>query len=330
VPRKSDAAEIALFFDELPGDLRLDARRAWWPQFVYRFDDVRSVASILQRGAVLSREQCDREGIEHHDAANQAIIEATPYAHRYVRLFFRPLTPTQFHMEGIKAAADLSATKEHCPVPVFLLFDSGGLLGEQGVQFSDGGIARRSRYRVGRSAEFLQTIPFESVYHDGPLPDDPSERSDIIFRRHAEVLIENEVDLRFLKHIRCRTGPERDTLLYLLGDAAPRYSALIRIAPPGAAIFYRQGMFVETVHMLRDRLYFRMANRGRRLYDADLLVSDSTTGEELARHTRREAQLNGTWDVPIPKPRDRVLVTFIVEGAVAFQGHVTQQAVFGA
>lgn len=328
--KKRDAAEIEEFVAQLPAELSLDPRRAWWPQFVYRFDDLRNTVSILHRGALLSREQCAREKLEHHDAANQAIIEATPYAHRYVRLFFRPLTPTQYRMEGIKAAAELTNTGEHCPVPVFLLFDAKALLGTQGVQVTDGGIARRGQYRVGNSAEFLRTIPFESVYHDGPLPEDAWERSDIIFRRHAEVLVENELGLEHLRHIRCRTGPERDTLLYLLGRDAPRYEHLVRIVPPGAALFYGRGMFVESIHMLHDQLYFRMPNRGARRYSVDLLVSDLETGEVLARRTRADAQLNGNWHIAINKRRDRVLVTFIVEGAIAFQGLVSQQSVFGA
>ena len=89
-------------------------------------------------------------------------------------------------------------------------------------------------------------------------------------------------------------------------------------------------MFVESIHMLHDQLYFRMPNRGIRTYSVDLVVSDPLTGEVLARRTRPDAQLNGNWHIAINKPRDRVLVTFIVESAVAFQGLVSQQAIFGA
>jgi hypothetical protein len=328
VAEKPDAAEIAEFVRELPSALRLGERRAWWTQRIFRFDDIRNVASILRRGALLSRERCDDRGILYHDAANRAIIDQTEYAHSYVRLYFRPLTPTQYRMEGIKARSELTATGEHCPVPVFLLFDAARLLSTEGVMFTDGSVARRGQFNIGDNVEFLRTIPFETVYHDGTIYGDANERSEVIFRRHAEVLIKDELSLDHLHRVICRTGPERDTLLHLLGDDAGRFEDKIRIAPPGIAMFYRRGMFVEGYRLIDGQLYFQMPSRAL-VYDADLRVFDPETGAEIARRVRSDAKISGKWHIAFDGTPKRVRVEFKIEGALAFAGIVSQQEVLG-
>ena len=59
------------------------------------------------------------------------------------------------------------------------------------------------------------------------MPDEMKE--ELKFRRHAEVLAEDELDLEGLREIVCRTGPERDTLLDLLGPEAERWDEMIPI-----------------------------------------------------------------------------------------------------
>ena len=323
---KRDAAAIAEFVHGLPKELHLGARRAWWTQRIFRFDDVRNVASILRRGAILSRERCDLAGVEYHDAANREIIDVTEYAHSYVRLYFRPLTPTQYRMEGIKARAEVTATREHCPVPVFLLFEATKLLSTEGILFSNGSVARRGRYEIGDSVEFLRSIPFAVVYHEGTISGGQAEKSEIVFRRHAEVLIRDELPLDALHRVVCRTGPERDTLLYLLGDDAGRFEDIIQIAPPGIALFYRRGMFVEGYRLINGRLYFQMPVRAHS-YATVLRVFDPNTGREIARRERPDARLSGFWHIALVGLPKRVGVELTIEGALAFAGVITQQEV---
>ena len=99
------------------------------------------------------------------------------------------------------------------PVPVYLLF-SVRLLEQVGIEFTRGRIEPGAD--VDGSYEFLTSIDFGEVYHDGPIPPD---RREIINARHAEVVKKHSLTLEYLRHIVCRSSAERDTLLYLLsGD----------------------------------------------------------------------------------------------------------------
>jgi len=328
MPRKGDADAIEELLSDLPAQLGLSSRKAPWPRFIYRFDDIRTVAHILRKGRLLSRTKCHEEGITFHDAANKEIIQQTQYLHGYVRLYFRPLTPTQYKMEGIRAKKQMTPTGEHCPVPVFLLFDSKQLLTEQGVSFTDGSPTRKGKYTVGDSAEFLAQLPFESIYHEGTIYGDRDEISEIIFRRHAEVLVPGELDLTHLRHIVCRTGPERDTLLFLLGDAASKWSDRIRIARAGDALFYTNGVYVEDIRLVGDKLNIKFPPRAYK-YDAELIVSNASTGKEIVRRQHAATSLSGWRVLDLPLRIDNAIVELTIEGVLAYKGSVSQDAVFG-
>ncbi len=100
----------------------------WWPRFVYHFTDVRNAAAILQNDCLYSRAEASRLGLMQVDNASAEIIGQTRPEHlEFVRLYFRPRTPTQYRNEGIRPGGrrELSA---HCPVPVYFCFDALGVL----------------------------------------------------------------------------------------------------------------------------------------------------------------------------------------------------------
>src|SRR5205085_1407880 len=121
--RKPDAGEIEAYLDDIPNRFNLDSRQKRWAPYIYRFEDITNVASILQRGMVLSRTRCDQEQIVRIDCANDQIIAATPEAHGYVRLYWRPRTPMQYRVQGIRTPPQLMWPEAHCPVLTFLVFD---------------------------------------------------------------------------------------------------------------------------------------------------------------------------------------------------------------
>jgi hypothetical protein len=109
----------------------------WLARFAYRFDDVTSAAEILNRGMVYSRKRAEELGCIVHDQASPQVIEGTPERHReFVRLYFRPKTPTQWHAEGIRPRPSITPMGAHCPVPVFLCFDFVETLAMDGTLFS--------------------------------------------------------------------------------------------------------------------------------------------------------------------------------------------------
>src|SRR5690348_3489356 len=71
-----------------------------WPKHLFRHEPLQNAVQVLKSGRLLSRHQA--EAVEHVDIAPPAIIHSRNNAHRFGRLYFRPRTPTQFHIEGIR------------------------------------------------------------------------------------------------------------------------------------------------------------------------------------------------------------------------------------
>ena len=198
-----------------------------WFQFLYHFTDVRNTASILKRGALLSRGELLRSGVEFVDGAHQGVIEKTPSNKQdFVRLYFRPQTPTLYLNEGIRPKKLRPSSGMHCPVPVFLLFDFAPILCQADCQFSSGNLAR-SETRLFGSANEFKKLPFHDIYHVGAFSE--AEKDRIINHRHAEVVVPRALPLESLKRVMCRSSAERDTLKKLLGADWKKWQDIIRV-----------------------------------------------------------------------------------------------------
>jgi hypothetical protein len=238
--RKKDAAAIERFIDGLGETFRGDPRKQKWTRRIYRFEEVKSAALVILSGEFLCREIRDQQGLADGivECAAMDILAQTPESHQYTRFYFRPHTPMLYSSEGIRRDEDLER-QAHYPVPVFFIMDSKKLLTRSDVQFSDGSLANfvpPYEPRIGHTVAFLESIPFADVYHDQSFS--PEDRNRIVFRRHAEVLGPGRLGLTELRDIVCRTGPERDTLLTLLGNSAVEWESRIRVEKPGERLFF--------------------------------------------------------------------------------------------
>lgn len=74
--------------------------QARWPSRLFRHEALENAVRILQSGQLQSRN--DAGEIIVRDVAPADIIAADVRAHAFARLYFRPKTPTQFHIEGIR------------------------------------------------------------------------------------------------------------------------------------------------------------------------------------------------------------------------------------
>jgi hypothetical protein len=322
---KPDADEIAAFMRELPRDLGLDPRRAIWTRYIYHYTDVQNAAKILLGGHLLSRHQCKKTGVTFHDAAHQEIIEQSKSAHRYVRLYFRPRTPTQYKMEGINTPEQIQQNGAHCPVPVFFLFDAPCLLGQAGVEFSNGSLARRSGYDIGHTADFLQAIPFDAVYHDSAFP--PEQKREIIFRRHAEVLVPDRLSFDCLKDVVCRSGPERATLLTLLGRAGAGWKDRIRLEQRDEGLFIRRGVSVNGVTFIGRKLTIQ-TNPVSGTYSCTIKLLRAGTSEIIHEESRSPVSFLRGITVDVPGDYERVAVELWIGDALALKGAISQQVLF--
>jgi hypothetical protein len=81
-------------------------------------------------------------------------------------------------------------------------------------QFSYGNLAARPV--VAGDAGFFESIPFETVYHDSPMPE--SVQANIKFHRQAEVVVPGELDLEALRFIWCRTSDADEPVAHTGGE----------------------------------------------------------------------------------------------------------------
>lgn len=82
---------------------------------------------------------------------------------KYVRLYFRPRTPTQNNNEGFRPEF-YRENNAHCPVPVYFLFSSKKLLSRKNVYFSKKGLANYGS-KVYSDFKRFKELPFELIYH---------------------------------------------------------------------------------------------------------------------------------------------------------------------
>jgi len=226
------------------------------PSFVYHFAHLENAAGILNQGEILSRSECIRLGLNPYDSASPSVIAKTPQSkQRFVRLYFRPRTPTQWHCEGIRPVAGIAGHNAHCPIPVFFLYDFVDLLSRDTTQFSDGNMASPG-VRYGDSVEFFDSIPFENVYHTGYVSAAP-DPSSVVFNRCAEVLVPDRLSTDALRAIVCRSHAERRTLLHKLApETRSRWSPRMKVA--GGGFFDRDWAFVEQVTGSPGKITFKL------------------------------------------------------------------------
>jgi hypothetical protein len=262
VDLKPDARRIQEFMTELAqADWVRRTERRVWPGFVYHFTDIVNGVEILKEGCLHSRAQLEAMGKSIVSSASTAVLDKTdPQYQDCVRLYFRPKTPTQFHMEGIRTRDTMSPRfpDAHCPVPVFLLFDSAAVLSQPNCLFSDGNLGSSST-RVFSTAAELERLPWRDVYHNGPLDAQGTAARRIVRHRCAEVLIPKTLDLQKLRYIYCRAEAERETLLHLLPVALRKKYRERVVASSRSEHFFRRHTFVQEASLQNSRVGFRFS-----------------------------------------------------------------------
>ena len=251
---RSEIEEIRRHLSSLKQEPWLRQPQRWWPDFLFHCTDVRNVANILRTGEMLSRTKAMASGQLHVDIASPEIIARTNETWQdYVRLYFRPKTPTQFQTEGFRPP-EHQPYGVQCPVPVYLIIDAMEVLSKNGVLFTDGNVATGTQ--PTDDIGFFKAIPFEMVYHDswfGTL-----DRGTIIYHRNAEVLVPERLSTTAIRYICCRSQAEYETLQNLLPPGQlSRWTGDIGVRPD-LGLFHRRWCFVEQVGLNRASVLFRL------------------------------------------------------------------------
>lgn len=203
---------------ELNVGLTLNQRKTW-PQFGFHFTDIINAVGILSSGQLVSRNYAKAHGMMQNDNASADVIEGTPNdVEDYVRLYFRPKTPTQYYNEGFQVAEERQYYKANCPVPIFFLFDLAKLLSQPDVQFTNRSLAVHREVKRHQTPEEFSRLSFEKIYHNQALQGTKQEQKNIIEHRHAEIIVPNRLGLENLSWILVRSEAERVTFLTLLHE----------------------------------------------------------------------------------------------------------------
>lgn len=109
--------------------------RRLWPSRLFRHEVLENAVNVLKSGQILSRHSAN--SVMARDIAPDGIINLTDAAHGYVRLYFRPKTPTQYRIEGIRREEEIW-NERHAPVLYMFVFKSENTLTKSEVKFSAG------------------------------------------------------------------------------------------------------------------------------------------------------------------------------------------------
>lgn len=294
--------------------------RGWWPRYVYHFTDVTNARAILNSGELLSRAQVlAGPGMENDNANPEVISQTVPDHLELVRLFFRPRTPTQYHVEGIKRRHRRSTG--HCPMPVFFLFDLVDLICRDDAMFSRGTMAS-ARHGYSNRRSYFRSIDFEDVYHDEGLGIIETVRKrEIIQARQAEVLVRDRLPLGDeLRAIYCRSEAERATLSSGLNEgAAGRWGQLIRTGFDG--LFFRFYPYVRQVSGSSGNLV--SVEFSKSSYQE--LELEFTFDADSGNHYSSDSPLAPRVDKKryrLPRAEAAGYATLLVEGCLAFEGRI--------
>lgn len=231
------------------------AHRQKWPNYLFHHSPLQNAAEILRGGQLRSRN--DPGNNQPIDVAAPGVIDARQEAHDFVRMYFRPCTPTQYHIEGIRKVGECRyGDQSHAPILIMFVLNAEAILTRPGTQFSDRNM-QMGAAEYSDTPEYFAKIPFGKVYHLGGTNHDPT----IIQHRCAEVLAVSPMPLNeTLQWIYCRSTAERETLLFQLRGSPIDWSQRI-IVSDDLKVFQREYAFVEIARITNTGITFQLNPR---------------------------------------------------------------------
>ena len=293
--------------------------RRHWPGCLFHHTPLENAISVLTSSKLFSRNDpanpCPR------DVAAREVNATRAHAHDSVRLYFRPKTPTQYNIEGIRKLGECKFGEDtHAPVLVMLILDAQQILTLPGTQFCDRNMQRGNAV-PGDSEAYFAAIPFDKVYHEGPIGTDET----ITSHRCAEVLAVSPLDLRqCLRAIWFRSEPERDTLLNLLGEHRSKWAERCHVSD-AIKVFEKRHSFVQDISLSQQGVIFSLNTRSDgRGVKIDIQIFDSA-GRPVAHFQHADlaaAPTHGSWIYNHAFIDGMYRVRVEIEGHLAYDAYI--------
>lgn len=243
---------------------------SWWPICFYHFTDIHNALGILEKNWIYGRNKAKEAHLMQSDNASKSVIDVTSdYVKEYARLYFRPLTPTQYHNEGFKPQHIREpGINASCPVPIFFCLDAEKILNLEGIEFVECGLAGSYHGRLQHGVEAFSKLNFNKIYHNGPF----EKGCDITQYRHSEIVRAGGIPIKGItRKIFCRTLPEKQTFLYMVKNRMPgRYNEISKITEyaPQLPMFYNNGVFIKSIKQNEEDLIVELNDHNMRYYTA--------------------------------------------------------------
>lgn len=291
--------------------------RQSWPRHLYRHEPIQNAINILKNGTLLSRNAASQAKLIGLDIAPEEIINTTNAAHDYARLYFRPRNPTQFHIEGIRKAADYYGGK-HAGFTVIFMFDAAAVLTRGSTKFSCGNMQSQSTQVFDGDNGFDQ-LDFDSIYHDVAYPS-----PDVIRQRCAEVLPESGLNLLgTLKFIVVRTDADLATLKYsLLHFGLVQYLPLVRKST-GSGLFFNRYTAVDYIDTSPNRVNFKLAGTSSAGQIQTIIKILEPASRNVVFELTSNLDGNKRYFIEHNQVPGDYLINYSLEGAFAHESQIT-------
>ena len=325
---KSDAHLIIKHIDNLKQESWLATSQEWWVDHLFHFNDISNAVEILKSSCLLSRVELERQSKLKTDIASPEVLAGTPAGWKgYVRLYFRPRTPMQYRNEGFRPINKRELGGAHCPVPIIFIFHSKPILTAIDTKYSDGNLAAGAQ--TSDTVDFFLSLPFEKIYHDANLwgLSDGAKRN-IIFHRHAEVIVPKQLDLTNLKFIWCRSQAEFETLIDVLPHKTyTKWAKKIGVGNK-ALLFYAKWSFITKTDLDAATITFHFnPSQTPSPFHAKLEIMELKTKDvfswekdDFNAHDKESFSLTNL------KHPESYLVKFWLDGQLAYQNHFIEEA----
>ncbi|MCD4757616.1 MAG: DUF4433 domain-containing protein [Arcobacteraceae bacterium] len=252
----------------------------WWIDFIFHYNDLHNIVSILNSGKLYSRNKVTDLAILKKDIANDDVISHTDInVHNYVRFYFGAKTPTLYNNEGLIPTNEIK-DNAHCPVPIFLLFDFINILSMDNSYFSNGNMGAKNP-EVYSDVIDLNKLEWNYIYHRESLYGYENYRH-INYCRNAEVLIENELNIYdSLKWICVRSIADKETILNLVNpDAKERIKNKIKVFTSDG-LFHNKRLFLNEVVLHENRIDVNFINTNNKIFTVEVYMKSLSNGKEI-------------------------------------------------
>ena len=232
-----------------------------WSKYAYHFTDVTNAVNILAEGKLYSRKLAIDKKLMMSDNASEKIISYSDDVTKYVRFYFRPMTPTQYYNEGYKHPDFRFENNKNAnvTVPIFFLFDLESMLNSGRIMFSEKTLAGINPAPPKRGSQNFAALPFDKIYSTNYYDTDNKAF------KHAELVCLNEFALEpYLRKIVCRNSIKVLTLVLLLYEKNSvlfdKYKSIIfKENADKLKLFERNGLFVEKIFLDGGNLHINFS-----------------------------------------------------------------------